>query len=57
MHNDSINIRELSSLKYLIFVEASILQNIVRKCHWKSVSSYLLMNINDLSAMAVNSWV
>ena len=45
-----MNINELMllpSLRYLIFIEASILQNIVGN-PWKSVTSYLLMNINEL---------
>ena len=42
------------SLKYLIFIYASILYNIARKSRGKSMSSYLLMNINNLSAMVVS---
>ena len=34
-----------------VFIDASILYNIVRKSQGKSVSLYLLMNINDLGAM------
>ena len=45
---------EFCSLKYLIFVYASIQQNIARKSQGKSVSSYLFININDLGAMTVH---
>ena len=48
---------EVCSLKYLIFVYASILYNIARKSQGRSVSSYHLMNINDLGAMIVSSVV
>ena len=33
----------------------NIVVDIVRKCQTKSMTSYLLMNINDLGAMAVTS--
>ena len=35
----------------------NIVLDIVRKCQGKSVTSYLLMNINDFGAMAVSSVV
>ena len=47
-------INEFCRLKYLIIVHASISQNIARKSQVKSMTSYLLMNINDLGAMAVS---
>ena len=50
-----MNINEFCRLKYLIIVHASILQYVARKSQGKSVTSYLLMNINDLGAMAVSS--
>ena len=50
-----MNINEFCRLKYLIIVHAFILQNIARKSQGKSVTSYLLMNINVMGAMAVSS--
>ena len=46
--------REFSSLKYLIFIQASILSNSARKPQGKSVTSYLLMNIYELGALTVS---
>ena len=55
--DSSIHGHEFWSLKYSIFIYASILLNIARKCQGKSVTSDLLMNINDLGAMAATSVV
>ena len=55
--NELIGSREFLSLRYLIFIEASSLQNIARKHQGKSVTSYFLMNSNDLGAIALSSLV